>query len=136
MNNNEWLDEQLVKPDDRDVAPGEPVRLSASRCIACGRCSFPAVGTCTWCGAIDSEPTPLCDGTAVAATAVLHRTPGAIVEVPYVVALVRFGDAGLDVLGRVIGADDPSAVGSGVPVRVVAEQLPDSRMHYAFAIAD
>jgi uncharacterized OB-fold protein len=86
-----------------------------------------------WCGAPGSDPVLLAGGTAVAATAVLHRTPGAVVDVPYVVALARFEQAGLDVLGRVPGAAGPAAVPPGTPLRVVAESLPDGRVHYAFA---
>ena len=129
----EWVAAELVPPADRDAVPGAPVRLAAARCSACGRCSFPATGTCAWCGATGSDPVPLSSGTAVAATAVLHRTPGAVVEVPFVVALARFEQAGLDVLGRVPGATDPAAVPAGTPLRVVAESLPDGRLHYAFA---
>lgn len=128
-----WLAEELIPAEDRDAAPGAPIRLAASRCSSCGRCSFPATGTCTWCGATGSDPEQLSDGTALTATAVLHRTPGAVVKVPFVVALVRFGQAGLDVLGRVPSTDDPDAVVPGTPLRVVAESLPDGRMHYAFA---
>jgi uncharacterized OB-fold protein len=131
----EWIAEELVPVEDRDAAPGAPIRLAASGCTACGRSSFPATGACTWCGAPGSDPVPLSRGTAVAATAVLHRTPGAIVRVPFVVALARFGRAGLDVLGRVPGRTDPAAVPPGTPLRVVAESLPDGRMHYAFAVA-
>jgi uncharacterized OB-fold protein len=131
----EWIAEELVPAEDRDAASGAPIRLAASGCTACGRCSFPATGACTWCGAPGSDPVSLSRGTAVAATAVLHRTPGAIVRVPFVVALARFGQAGLDVLGRVPGSTDPAAVPPGTPLRVVAESLPDGRMHYAFAVA-
>jgi uncharacterized OB-fold protein len=129
-----WLAAELVQAADRDAAPGTPLRLAASRCSACDRCSFPATGTCTWCGAAGADPQPLSDGTAVAATAVLHRTPGAVVAVPYVVALVRFARAGLDVLGRVPGATDPAAVPPGTPLRVVAESLSDGRLHFAFEV--
>jgi uncharacterized OB-fold protein len=129
----EWIAAELVLAADRDAAPGAPVRLAAARCSACDRCSFPATGTCTWCGATGSDPVPLSSGTAVAATAVLHRTPGAVVDVPFVVALARFAQAGLDVLGRVPGVADPARVPPGTPLRVVAESLPDGRLHYAFA---
>jgi uncharacterized OB-fold protein len=131
----EWVAAELVPAADRDVAPGAPVRLAAARCSACDRCSFPATGTCTWCGAAGSDPVPLSSGTAVAASAVLHRTPGAVVDVPFVVALARFEQAGLDVLGRVPGAAGPDAVPAGTSLRVVAESLPDGRMHYAFAVS-
>ena len=130
-----WAAEWLIPAEDRTAAPGAPIRLAAARCSACGRCSFPATGACTWCGASGSDPVPLSCATTVASTAVLHHTPGAVVEVPYVVALARFGQAGLDVLGRVPGAADPGAVPPGTPLRVVAESLPDGRMHYAFEAA-
>jgi uncharacterized OB-fold protein len=130
-----WLAEYLIPAEDRDAAPGAPIRLAASRCSTCDLCSFPATGTCTWCGAAGSDPETLSDGTAVAATAVLYRTPGAVVRAPYVVALVRFGQAGLDVLGRLPGTDDPAAVPAGTPLRVVADSLPGGQMHYAFATA-
>jgi uncharacterized OB-fold protein len=128
-----WLAEGLILAEDRNAPAGAKIRLAAARCSACERCSFPAASSCTWCGATCSHPEQLSDGTAVAATAVLHRTPGAVVDVPFVVALVRFGSARLDVLGRVLGTADPAAVGPGMPLRVVAESLPDGRMHYAFA---
>ena len=131
-----WVAAELIPAADCDVPPGAPIRLAAARCSACGRCSFPATGTCTWCGTPGSDPVLLAEGTAVAATAVLHRTPGAVVAVPYVVALARFGRAGLDVLGRVPGAAGPAAVPAGTPLRVVAESLPDGRMHYAFALRE
>jgi uncharacterized OB-fold protein len=127
-----WLAAELIPAADRDAAPGAPIRLAAARCPACGRCSFPATGTCTWCGTAGSDPVPLAEGVAVAATAVLHATPGSVVEVPYVVALARFEQARLDVLGRVPGATDPATVPAGTPLRVVAESLPDGRVHYAF----
>ena len=128
-----WVAAELVPAADRDAASGAPIRLAAARCAACGRCSFPATGTCTWCGAPRSDPVLLSSGTAVAATAVLHRTAGSVVEVPYVVVLARFAQAGLDVLGRVPGAADPAAVPPGTVLRVVADSLPDGRLHYAFA---
>jgi uncharacterized OB-fold protein len=128
----EWLAERLIHAEDRDALPGAPIRLAAARCFACGRCSFPATGTCAWCGAPGSHPVLLAKGVAATATAVLHATPASAVKAPYVVALARFEQAGLDVLGRVPGATDPAAVPSGTPLRVVAESLPDGRMHYAF----
>ena len=129
-----WLAERLIPAEDRDAVPGATIRLAAARCLSCGRCSFPVTGGCTWCGTPGSDPVPLTSGTAVASTAVLHRTPGAVVEVPFVVALARFEHAGLDVLGRVPAATDPAAVPPGTPLRVVAEALPGGRMHYAFAV--
>jgi uncharacterized OB-fold protein len=128
-----WVAAELISAANRDAAPGAPIRLAAAGCLACGRCSFPATGACTWCGAPGSDPVPLSSGTAVASTAVLHHTPGAVVKVPFVVVLARFEQAGLDVLGRVPGATDADAVPPGTPLHVVAESLPDGRMHYAFA---
>jgi uncharacterized OB-fold protein len=127
-----WLAEELIPAADRAAAPGAPIHLAAARCSACGRCSFPATGTCSWCGAPGSVPVLLDEAVAVAATAVLHATPAAVVKAPYVVALARFEQAGLDVLGRVPAATDPAAVPAGTPLRVVAENLPDGRAHFAF----
>jgi uncharacterized OB-fold protein len=129
----EWLAAELIWADDQDAAPDSEVRLHATHCLSCGRSSFPDVGSCSWCGAFELEPRPLAAAIAVAATAVLHPTPGAVVETPYVVILARFDDAGLDVLGRVRIAADQTAVPPGTPMRVVSEALPDGRRHYAFA---
>jgi len=129
----DWLAEMLILANDRTAEPGAPIRLAASRCTTCDRCSFPATGTCTWCGAAGFVPVELSDGTTVAATAVLHGTPSAVVKAPYVVALAHFWSAALDVLGRVPGTADPATVPVGTPLRVVAELLPDGRMHFAFA---
>ena len=128
----EWLAPELIPEQDRDAAPASPISLAAAKCSACGRCSFPATGSCAWCGASVSELVSLSEGVAVAATAVLHATPGAVVEVPYVVVLARFAQAGLDVLGRLPDTTDPAEVPPGTTLGVVAESLPDGRAHYAF----
>jgi uncharacterized OB-fold protein len=129
---NAWLADELVWIDDRGTSAGAEVRLNATHCPECGRFSIPATGTCEWCGAAGSDVAIAAEGEVVASTAVLHATPGAIVEVPYVVALLRFEDAKLDVLGRVLGTDDPDAIPPGTRLRVVADTLPDGRLHYAF----
>jgi uncharacterized OB-fold protein len=131
-----WLAPDLIWPDDVDAAPGTPIRLLAGACATCGRSSFPATSGCTWCGAA-TEAAPLASsGKLVAATAVLHKTPGSAVEVPYPFALLRFEASGLDVLGTVVGVADPDAMTPGTPMTVVAASpFPDGRRHFAFRAA-
>jgi uncharacterized OB-fold protein len=129
-----WLAAGLVVEADRNAPPGAPIRLAAAGCDSCGRSSFPPACSCTWCGAATSNEVPLGAATSVTSTAVLHPTPGAVVEVPYVVALARFDSANLDVLGRVLGVSGPSELPSGTALHPVAERLPDGRLHFAYAI--
>jgi uncharacterized OB-fold protein len=131
----DWLSADLIWLEDRAATPGSVVRLHARRCTSCARSSFPDVGSCTWCGATEQEPIALGSATAVASSAVLFPTPGAVVDTPYVVTLARFANAGLDILGRVPGKIDPEAVPPGMPLRVVSDALPDGRRHYAFVPA-
>ena len=128
-----WVAEHLIWVDDREVAGGDALRLNALRCAACGRCSFPSTGSCTWCGAAGTDEALATTGEVVAATAVLHATPGAVVDVPYIVALLRFDDAQVDVLGRLVGTDDLTTAPPGTQLQIVAETLPDGRRHYAYA---
>jgi uncharacterized OB-fold protein len=131
-----WLDADLIWPGDADAATGAAIRLRAASCPACERAGFPSTGTCTWCGA-PTEPRALEPaGRLVAATAVLHKTPGADVEVPYLVALVRFDAARVDVLGTVVGTTDLDALPLGAAMTVVAASpFSDGRLHYAYRAA-
>jgi uncharacterized OB-fold protein len=131
-----WLAPDLIWADDLDAEPGTLIRLSVAVCSDCARSSFPATETCAWCGTATFRQPLESAGRLVAATAVLHSTPGAEVDVPYLVALVRFDDARLDVLGTVAGTSDVEALRPGTAVTVVAAApFPDDRRHYAYRVA-
>lgn len=129
-----WLAEELIWPEDRDGARiGLPIRLLAGRCGECGRCSFPSTGMCTWCGAATQALSVGASGCVVATTAVLHKTPGSDIEVPYLVALARFEDVELDILGRL--TDSVGDIEPGRSVVVVADSpFPDGQLHYGYSV--
>jgi uncharacterized OB-fold protein len=131
---SEWLAEGLIWPTDQAGArPGQSVRLQGERCHDCARASFPSTGSCTWCGGPTDAFALASTGTLVAATTVLHSTPGCELETPYVVCLLRFAEAGLDVLGRVLQVDDLTQLVLGAQLDVVADApFRDGRQHFAF----
>lgn len=110
--------------------PGGRIRLAGSVCSQCDQVAFPAARTCCWCGGAATEATLDESGTVVACTEVLHPTPGASVAPPYGVALVRFANQHLDVMGVM---EQGSSARIGDLVEVVAAQPFDSgEHHYAF----
>jgi uncharacterized OB-fold protein len=95
------LDAALFAPDQL-LADGVPVRLRASRCAECDRHEFPARNYCPSCGGPSEETQLSSDATVIGVTAVKHAPPGALVPVPYTVAVAAFRE-GVAVLGAVPG---------------------------------
>jgi uncharacterized OB-fold protein len=85
------------------LADGAPVRLRASRCATCDRHEFPARDYCPSCGGPSEEAQLSSDAAVIGVTAVNHAPPGALLPVPYTVAVAAFPE-GVAVLGVVPGA--------------------------------
>lgn len=103
--------------------PGDAALLRASTCDACGRTEFPAAGaTCPNCAGPSREIALGPAAHLVNFTEVLHRPPGAEVDVPYTIAVAGFGASNVAVLG-VLDHHVPSAeleIGQPLEVCVVA----------------
>lgn len=131
-NGPRWRWPNLIWPADLAVVcqPGEAVRLRGARCTACCRVSFPCRDRCTWCGDGATECPIPAEGWVVGRTEVLLDTPGSAIPAPYCVGLVRFEEAGLDILGL---AEPGRALSVDQPVGVVATQpFATSDLHFAF----
>jgi uncharacterized OB-fold protein len=95
------IDAALFTPGQL-LADGAPLRLRASWCATCDRYEFPARDYCPSCGG-PSEATQLSsDAAVIGVTAVNHAPPGALLAVPYTVAVAAFPE-GVAVLGAVPG---------------------------------
>jgi uncharacterized OB-fold protein len=114
------------------LRPGELVRLRASNCPACARWEFPALTYCPGCDGRPESSALSEQATVIGVTAVLHPPPGALVEVPYTVALAAFPE-GVAVLGVVTAA--LGDVPLGQRVETVA-MLIGERVGYGFQLAE
>jgi uncharacterized OB-fold protein len=130
MPDTTWLAEHLVWDPDRTTAvPGSALRLAGGTCAECHRTSFPSTQRCAWCGGVTTDVALDTTGTVVATTSVLHDGPGSLVPAPCDVALVRFAEVGLDLLG-VLGS---AGVVAGDRVQTVATEIGEQRlMHFTF----
>jgi uncharacterized OB-fold protein len=113
------------------LVPGELVRLRASHCLACERWEFPALTYCPGCEGRPESSALSAQATVVGVTAVLHPPPGALIEVPYTVALAAFPE-GVAVLGVVTA--DLADVPLGQRVETVAI-LVGERAGYGFQLS-
>jgi uncharacterized OB-fold protein len=120
------VEPRLIADSDEEQ---ETVRLAGSRCGDCGRVDFQARERCSRCGA-DAQPMGLSSEAAlVRHTAVLHQPPGALVEVPYRVAVAAFPE-GLSIMGLLVG--EPESPEPGTRVRTVRAAVSDTAWTYAF----
>lgn len=124
------LPRPLFEPES--AASGSIVALSVSKCTTCGRHEFPHRDRCPSCRS-SSAPVLLSTTARVTGfTSVSHPPPGALVEVPYAVAIAAFPE-GVSVLGRVVGVGlDELAIGDAVDT--VAAEVGDG-IGYAYRLA-
>jgi uncharacterized OB-fold protein len=119
--------------------PGQPVRLRASRCQACGRWEFPARDYCPRCDEDAAGHGP--HGEVVADqlsseavvsgfTAILHAPPGALIQTPYTVVLAAHPE-GVSVIGVLLAGFDE--VTAGQAVHTVGLQVGD-RVGFGYAV--
>ena len=97
------------------------------------RYHFPLLDTCPYSGATDVERVALSrDGTLWAWTAVTAAPPGYTGPVPYGFGVVELTHEQLRVITR-LREPDPDRLEFGQPMRLVADELPDGVVTWAFA---
>ncbi len=76
-------------PDD----PGAKPYLVASKCKSCGKFFYPTRAICLNCGSQEMVETPLAGkGSVYTYTTVHHQVPGALLKVPYVLAIIAMDE--------------------------------------------
>lgn len=109
--------EPAVPATDPDSAPFWDAlsqhRVLLQRCTACGRCRFPPMPSCPWCGALDTAVVEAAGTGEVYSWVTVHRAFGAPFAdaVPYTIAAVTL-DEGARVLARL----DAPVVHAGLAV--------------------
>ncbi len=94
---------------------------------------FPLLDTCPYSGARDVQRVYLSrDATLWAWTAVTAAPPGYNGPVPYGFGVVELVDEGLRVITRLLDAD-PANLVFGQAMTLVADELPDGVVTWAFA---
>jgi uncharacterized OB-fold protein len=122
----------LHAPDATDVAPGATLRLAASACPACERVDFPRRVACPQClGDVDTVALGP-SGVLRGFTAVLHQPPDAQLRAPYWVGDVEF-DAGVSVVGRLVGVSGEPSLDSAV--EVVAVPLENGAVTFGYRVS-
>jgi uncharacterized OB-fold protein len=98
-----------------------------------GRYHFPLLDTCPYSGATDVERVELSrDGTLWAWTAVTAAPPGYKGDVPFGFGVVELTAERLRVVTR-LRESDPGALTFGQAMTLVADELPDGVVTWAFA---
>ena len=98
-----------------------------------GKYHFPLLETCPYSGAIDIERVVLSrDATLWAWTAVTAAPPGYTGVVPFGFGVVELVREQLRIITR-LTQSDPSALEFGQPMTLVADELPDGVVTWAFA---
>ena len=106
------------------IEPDGAVTLRGGWSPSSGLAHFPPGPVCPYTGADDVEVRDLPrTGRLWLWTAVTNAPPGYHGRVPYGIGIVEL-DGGLRVVGRLTEAD-PSRLHEGMPVEVVADELPD-----------
>ena len=98
-----------------------------------GNYHFPLLDTCPFSGATDIERVLLSrDATLWAWTAVTAAPPGYNGAVPYGFGVVELGRERLRIITR-LRESDPARLEFGQPMTLVADELPDGVVTWAFA---
>lgn len=105
--------------------------IAATRCLGCGRVSFPPRADCAGCLGDSFEWVPVTGaGRLVSFTRVNYAPAGFEEDVPYTLALVDFGE--VKVFGRLSGSVPEEAVRVGAMFRPAVCRLPDGQIAYEF----
>jgi uncharacterized OB-fold protein len=98
-----------------------------------GKYHFPLLDTCPYSGAADVERVRLSrSGTLWAWTAVTAAPPGYDGDVPYGFGIVELTEERLRVITR-LRESDPQRLAFGQPMTLVADELPNGLVAWAFA---
>ena len=108
--------------------------VAGTRCKDCGAVFFPPRADCCHCLSSDMEWFDVSGtGTLVTYSRLRFAPMGFDGDLPYAIALVDYGD--YQVFGR-MAPDVPEAdVAIGMPVKAVANTLPNGQLNYVFQTA-
>lgn len=97
-------------------------RLTVQECLNCGRRRFPPVGICHHCRSWDFHWVEVRDGI-IYSWVVIHQSPieSLRADVPYVVAVIDFGD-GVRMPTQLVGVE-PDEVVAEMPVTVYWQEI-------------
>jgi uncharacterized OB-fold protein len=113
------------------VARLEKGEICATRCLHCGRVSFPPRADCAACLGDSFEWVKIPEvGELVSYTRVKYAPAGFEEDVPYTLALVDFG--GVKVFGRLSGSVPEEAVRVGAKFKAAVCRFPDGQVAYEF----
>ena len=115
-------------PENEEFWAGlESGEFRVPRCNNCGYWHWVPYPACRNCLSTDQTWTKTGGKGKIFSYTVVHRGPGGFRDdVPYVLAMVEFpeGPRNPIVLGTMVDVD-PDAVHTGMPVKVVYEEIPD-----------
>ena len=113
----------------------EQGKVMATRCRQCGSSYFPPKMDCPKCLSSDVEWFEIKgNGKLITYTVVNYAPTGFDDDVPYILAIARFGD-GLQIFGRLSRDIETSDIKVGMELRVVPIKLPEDRIAYEFQMA-
>ena len=116
-----------------EIAPDGSITLIGGYSPSSGKYHFPLLDTCPYSGATDVERVALTRaGTLWAWTAVTTAPPGYTGAVPYGFGVVELVHEQLRIITR-LRECDPSRLEFGQPMTLVADELPDGVVTWAFA---
>jgi len=123
------IQDGLFELDDADGS----ITLIGGFSPTSGKYHFPLLDTCPYSGATDVERVLLSrDATLWAWTAVTAAPPGYTGPVPYGFGVVELGQEQLRVITR-LREPDPTRLTFGQAMTLVADELPDGVVTWAFA---
>jgi uncharacterized protein len=126
---------EAIAPGLFDLDADGTITLIGGFSPTSGHHHFPRGPVCPYTGADDVEAVRLPrTGTLWAWTAVTHAPPGYEGPIPYGFGVVELDDVDLRVVTRLTEAD-PSRLTAGEPMAVVADDLGDGVVTWAFAPA-
>ena len=112
----------------------EKGQIAGTRCKGCGRIFFPPRADCFQCLGSDMEWHEVAGSGKLVSFSKLEYGPAGFQEdVPYSIALLDYGD--FKVFGR-IGREVPEAeIAVGMPMKTIANRLPNGQLNYVFVKA-
>jgi uncharacterized protein len=126
---------EAIAPGLFELADDGTITLVGGFSPSSGHHHFPLGPVCPYTGADDVERVELpTTGTLWAWTAVTHPPPGYEGPIPYGFGVVELDDVGLRVVTR-LTEPDPSRLHAGEPMALVADDLGEGVVTWAFAPA-
>ena len=113
---------------DPNATPGTATALRGSQCRECGRTEFPRLAECPACGGGIDDVRLGPEATLAGFTEVLHPPPGALVEVPYTIALAAFAQ-NLTVMGVLDHHMAAVNLAIGTPLEVCVVEYGEGRTY-------